>query len=174
MYPELDALDTHILQFLQHDARLTNKEIADKLGKSVTSVHERIKKLEAADVIKRYAAILNNDLIGKSLIAFTTVHLTAHAETALNGFAREIVKFPEVLECYHLSGAFDFLLKIALKDMSAYNTFLMKKLATLPNIGEVQSYFVLSEQKVDTAYKLELPVPSTKPIRKNSQKNNLS
>ena len=152
----LDPIDIRILQLLQHDARLTNKEIADKLGKSVTPVYERIRRLEEEGFIARYVALLNKDLIGKPLLAFTTVHLKEHSLVALRGFEKEVIKFPEVMECYQLTGQFDFLLKTAIKDMVEYNDFLMNRLATLPNIGAVQTYFVLSEGKAETAYALEV------------------
>jgi len=119
----LDSTDISILQLLQHDARLTNKEIADKLGKSVTPVYERIRKLEEEGYIARYVALLNKDLIGKHLVAFTTVQLKEHSLVALKGFEKEVIKFPEVMECYQLTGQFDFLLKTAIRDMVEYNDF---------------------------------------------------
>lgn len=152
----LDSIDIRILQLLQHDARLTNKEVADKLGKSVTPIYERIKRLEEEGYIARYVAILNKDLIGKHLTAFTTVQLKEHSAAALRGFEKEAIKFPEVMECYHLTGQFDFLLKIAIRDMVEYNGFLMNKLATLPNVGGLETFFALSEGKKETAYALEV------------------
>jgi Lrp/AsnC family transcriptional regulator, leucine-responsive regulatory protein len=155
MHP-LDSTDTRILQLLQHDARLTNKEVADKLGKSVTPVYERIKRLEDEGYIMRYVALVNKDLIGKHLTAFTTVQLKEHSAQALRGFEKEVVKFPEVMECYHMTGRFDFLIKMAIKDMKEYNELLMGKLATLPNVGGLETFFVLSEGKKETAYALEV------------------
>ena len=152
----LDSIDLRILQLLQHDARLTNKEVADKLGKSVTPVYERIKRLEDEGYITRYVALVNKDLIGKHLTAFTTVQLKEHSATALRGFEKEVVKFPEVMECYHMTGRFDFLIKMAIKDMKEYNELLMGKLATLPNVGGLETFFVLSEGKKETAYALEV------------------
>jgi Lrp/AsnC family leucine-responsive transcriptional regulator len=152
----LDSTDLRILQFLQHDARITTKEIAHKLGKTVTPVYERIKRLEEEGHILRYVALLNKDLIGKHLTAFTTVQLKEHSAAALRGFEKEVVRFPEVMECYHLTGQFDFLLKIAIKDMVEYNGFLMNKLATLPNVGGLETFFALSEGKKETAYALEV------------------
>ena len=162
MPPHLDTDDLRILQLLQQDCQVTNKEIAVKLGKSVTAIHERKKNLEAAGVIQQYVAILNKDLIGKNLIAFTTVQIKEHSQAALKGFMKEVIKFQEMMECYHLTGTFDFLLKIALQDMKEYNAFLINKLSTLPNIGAVQSFFVLSEVKVGTAYPLPVPAPIRK------------
>lgn len=167
MLAGLDHIDIQILQLLQHDARITTKEIADKLGKSITPIYERIKKLEEAGYIKGYVALLNKDMVDRTLVAFTTVQLKEHSQSALRGFEREGTKFQEVMECYHLTGQFDFLLKIALKDMNEYNAFLMNKLATLPNIGAVQTFFVLSESKLETAYALPLPEPTKKVVRRS-------
>src|SRR6266566_10019378 len=155
MLAALDKTDISILQLLQHDARITTKEIADKLGKSVTPVYERIRKLEDTGYIRRYVALLDKDLIGKNLTAFTTVQLKEHSQSALRGFEKEVIKFQEVMECYHLTGQFDFLIKVAIQDMKEYNAFLMNKLATLSNVKSVQTYFVLSEGKQETAYALQ-------------------
>jgi Lrp/AsnC family leucine-responsive transcriptional regulator len=152
----LDLTDKRILDLLQHDARLTNKEIADKLGKTVTPVYERIRWLEEEGYITRYVALVDGDKIGKHLTAFTTVQLKEHSATALRGFEREVIKFPEVMECYHLTGRFDFLIKMAIKDMKEYNELLMGKLATLPNVGGLETFFVLREGKKETAYRLEM------------------
>jgi Lrp/AsnC family transcriptional regulator, leucine-responsive regulatory protein len=152
----LDSIDLRILHLLQHDARLTNKEVADKLSKSVTPIYERIKRLEDEGYIMRYVALVNKDLIGKHLTAFTTVQLKEHSAQALRGFEKEVVKFPEVMECYHMTGRFDFLIKMAIKDMKEYNELLMGKLATLPNVGGLETFFVLSEGKKETAYALEV------------------
>jgi Lrp/AsnC family transcriptional regulator, leucine-responsive regulatory protein len=152
----LDSIDLRILQLLQHDARMTTKEIADKLGKSVTPVYERIKRLEDQGYIQRYVALLNKELIGKHLTAYTTVQLKEHSASALRGFEKEVIKFPEVMECYHMSGRFDFLIKIAIRDMKEYNELLMGKLATLANVGGLETFFVLSEGKKETAYALDV------------------
>jgi Lrp/AsnC family leucine-responsive transcriptional regulator len=165
MTEELDPLDIRLLQLLQHDAKLTNKELADKLGKSATAVYERVRALEAQGVIRRYVAIVDRETIGKNLLAFAIVKVKEHSKTALRGFERDAVKFPEVMECYQLTGQFDFLLKVASRDMKEYNAFLMDKLATLPNIAGVETMFVLSEGKVETAYALEVPA-AKKSVRK--------
>jgi len=154
MLASLDPIDVRILQFLQKDARMTAKEIAGKLGKSVTAVYERVKKLESAGYIKSYVALLNNHLIGKKLTGYTTVKLKEHSEAVLSGFEREVIKFPEVMECYQLTGLSDFLIKVVIQDMEEYNHFLKHKLAALPYIGNVHTSFVLSEAKRETAYHL--------------------
>jgi len=147
-----DPTDVLILQLLQHDARLTNKEIADKTGRSVTPVYERIKRLEQDGVIEGYKAILNKDKIGRSLIAYTNVQLKEHSKPMLQAFEKSIVQIEEVLECMHLTGTYDYLLKIAVADIHEYHDFLTNKLAALPNIGTVQSGFVMNEVKRSLAF----------------------
>jgi Lrp/AsnC family leucine-responsive transcriptional regulator len=148
----LDETDLQILALLQKDASLTNKEISSQLHKSVAAVHERTRRLKQNGVIKRVVAILDRKKINKSLIAFSHVLLNDHMATTLNQFEEQVAKFPEVMECFQMTGTFDFILRIATSDMDAYHNFYRNKLATLPNISTVQSFFVLSETKSDTAY----------------------
>ncbi len=150
----LDETDLQILTLLQKDASLTNKEISSRLHKSVAAVHERIRRLKLNGVIKRVVAILDRKKINRSLIAFSHVLLNDHTASTLIQFEEQVAKFPEVMECFQMTGTFDFILRIATSDMDAYHNFYRNKLATLPNISTVQSFFVLSETKSDTAYPL--------------------
>lgn len=111
-----------------------------------------MKRLKDQGYIKKIVAILDRKKVGSNLIAFSQVLLNGHAANTLNDFEREVSKFPEVMECLQMTGAYDFFLRIATSDMDAYHTFYRTKLATLPNITTVQSFFVLSEAKSDTAY----------------------
>jgi DNA-binding Lrp family transcriptional regulator len=151
----LDKTDVQILELLQSDALLTNKELADKLGKTVTPIYERIRKLEKEGYITRYCAIVDKNKIGKSLVAFTNVQLKQHAQSILLNFEKTIVKFEEVMECYHMTGMYDYLLKVVVSDMAAYQDFIVNKLARLTDIGTVQSSFVMTEVKYGTAYKIK-------------------
>lgn len=151
----LDKTDIRLLELLQADARLTTKELADKLGKSVTPVYERKRRLENEGFITRYTAIVDKNKIGKSLVAFTNVQLRQHAQQILLNFEKTIVKFEEVMECYHMTGVYDYLLKVAVTDMAAYQDFIVNKLAKLTDIGTVQSSFVMTEVKHETAYKIK-------------------
>jgi DNA-binding Lrp family transcriptional regulator len=152
---QLDTTDFKILALLQHDAKLTNKEIADKVSKSSTSVYERIKKLEEEGFITNYVALLNSRKIERSLIAFTTIQLKQHEYLMLKQFEKEIVTFNEVMECYHMTGINDYMLKIAIKDMDEYQNFIVNKLAKFPNVRIVQSAFVMTEIKHSTAFGFE-------------------
>ncbi len=148
----LDHIDTRILQLLQQDATFSHKELSLKLHKSIPAIHERIKKLKKLGYIKKTVAILDRHKIGIGLISFSQVFLKAHTFEVLNEFENEVAKFPEVMECYQMAGSYDFMLRIATKDMDAYHLFLRHKLAVLPQVNTVQTYFVLSETKSETAY----------------------
>ncbi|TDO22960.1 Lrp/AsnC family transcriptional regulator [Pedobacter duraquae] len=149
---ELDPTDKEILRILQKDAGITHKQLSDQLYKSVATIHERVRRLKTLGYIKKTVAILDRRKIDRNLIAFSQVLLNDHAADTLRGFEEEVVKFPEVMECFQMTGSFDFILRIATRDMDAYHEFYRHKLATLPNITTVQSFFVLSETKSDTAY----------------------
>ena len=165
----LDKDDVRILQLLQHDARLTNKEIADKIGKSVTPVFERIRRLENENYIQRYVAVLDKRKINKSLTAYTHVQLKEHAREMLKTFEKEVIRLDEVMECYHMAGQYDYLLKVAVGDMDEYADFMLNKLARLANMGTVHSFFVLHEAKKETAYRISMPT-ELRPTRKKSIK----
>jgi Lrp/AsnC family leucine-responsive transcriptional regulator len=151
---DLDPTDVETLKLLQKDASLTHKEISFKLRKSVATIHERTKRLKEHGYIKAIVAILDRKKINKSLISFSHVLLNDHTANTLSQFETEVAKFPEVMECFQMTGTFDFILRIASSDMEAYHQFYRNKLATLPNITTVQSFFVLSETKSDTTYPL--------------------
>ncbi|MCY4778516.1 Lrp/AsnC family transcriptional regulator [Sphingobacterium sp. UT-1RO-CII-1] len=151
---KLDSTDHKLLKILQTDASLSNKEMSYQLGKSIAAIHERIKKLKANGFIKKTVAILDRKKVGIDLISFSQVFLKAHTAEVLGDFEREVIKFPEVMECYQMAGSYDFMLRIATKDMEAYHMFLRHKLAVLPQVNTVQTYFVLSEAKSETAYPL--------------------
>lgn len=151
---DLDRTDWRILDILQHDARITTKELADKLDLTVTPVAVRVRKLEDSGYIQRYVAILDKEKIERSLVAFTGIQLGAHTQAALRNFEQSIARIPEVMECYRLTGKLDFLAKIAVRDMAEYNSFLIDKLSTLPDVVSVETHFVLTDIKVHTAYPL--------------------
>ena len=162
MFSNLDETDIRILQLLQENARLTNKEIADKLYKTATPIFRRIKRLEDEGYIKNYVAILDNHKIDRGLMAFTLVQLKDHSKEGLNHFEQEIIQHPEVLDCYHMSGVYDFILRVAVKDLETYHSFLMNKLFTIMSLGTIQSSFVMKESKHETAFPIGLGKASKK------------
>jgi len=160
MHHALDDTDLRILNLLQQDARLTNKQIADNIGKSVTPVFERIRRLEKEGYIQQYVALLNSKLIGKTLTAYAHVRLRMHDHETMNKFERTIVECSEVMECYRMAGEYDYLLNIVVKDMEEFNEFVIRKLSLIYDISTVQSYFVLDEMKKKTAYSLNTGSPT--------------
>ncbi len=146
----LDTTDKELLRLLQLDCKQTNKELASKLNLSVTAVFERIRKLERTGVIQKYVTLLNKEKIEKGLVVFCQIKLVQHAKEYLTKFEQEITKLEEVLECFHISGENDYLLKVMVKDMEAFRTFMVTKLTTLQHIGSTQSSFVINEVKNTT------------------------
>ena len=143
----LDQTDLSILRLLQQNARTTVKEIADHVHLSTTPVHERIKWLEQTGVIKQYAAIIDQAKVKKGLMVIVYVSLKAHSKTAGAKFIKHIHELDEVIECYNISGEFDFMLKVVAENMDDYYNFHVNKLSQSENIGNVQSVFVMGVLK---------------------------
>ena len=154
MIEELDEIDVQILNILQENARITNKDLAAQLGLSVTPTFERIKKLEKKGFITKYVALVDHQKLDKSMIIMTSVASKEHNKDKVDKIFDKIKKLPEVMECYHVSGEYDFMLKVVVKNMSEYEDFLLNKLATMENIAHVNSTFVLSTIKHKTAYQI--------------------
>ena len=146
----LDPIDKAILNMLQEDSRVTLKEMAKSLNLSTTPVFDRMKKLEKAGVIKKYVALVDQKKIGKNLTVFINLSIKEHDKTSISEFVKVITQFPEVMECHHITGNADFLLKLVLSDIEAYNQFILDKLSVIPHIGRVDSRFSLSERKSTT------------------------
>ena len=148
---KLDPLDFSILKLLQKNAKLTNKALSSELSLSVTAVYERIKKLEKSGVIENYVALISKEKVEKSFIAFCHIKLIQHTQENVKHFEKEVIKIDEVLECYHLSGDYDYLLKVHVKDMEAYRQFMIEKLTNLDHIGSTHSMFMINQVKYTTA-----------------------
>jgi len=139
----LDEKDRAILRLLQHNARITVKEISDKVHLSTTPVHERIKRMEDAGVIKQYATLVDHAKVKKGLMVICYVSLRQHNKNAGAKFIKMIQEMNQVIECYNISGEFDFMLKVVAEDMDDYYDFHVNKLSEAENIGHVQSVFVM-------------------------------
>ena len=140
---ELDPKDISILRLLQQNARITVKEISEKIHLSTTPVHERIKRMESEGVIKQYATLVDHTKVKKGLMVICYVSLKEHSRTAGNKFIKTIQGMNEVIECLNISGEFDFMLKVVSENMDAYYDFHVNKLSEVENIGNVQSTFVM-------------------------------
>ncbi|MDD2793604.1 MAG: Lrp/AsnC family transcriptional regulator [Sediminibacterium sp.] len=139
----LDAKDLAILKLLQQNARITVKEISDQVNLSTTPVHERIKRMEDSGVIKQYATLVDHTKVKKGLMVICYVSLKQHDKTAGGKFIKRMHELNEVIECYNISGEFDFMLKVVAESMDAYYDFHVNKLSQAENIGHVQSVFVM-------------------------------
>lgn len=151
MSSHLDEVDVKILEVLQQDGRITIKALSEQLNLTTTPVFERVKRLEREGVIDKYVALVNQKKVDKKLIVFVSISLKNHTRSYLDKFVKEITSHDEVPECYHIAGNFDFMLKVVIKDMEAYEQFIYTKLSINANIGHVQSSFVLSKNKYTTA-----------------------
>lgn len=139
----LDAKDLAILKLLQQNARITVKEISEKIHLSTTPVHERIKRMEDSGVIKQYATLVDPSKVKKGLMVICYVSLKQHSKNAGDKFIKTIHELNEVIECYNISGEFDFMLKVVAENMDAYYDFHVNKLSQVENMGKVQSVFVM-------------------------------
>jgi len=150
----MDAVDRKILNLLQENAKLTIKELSAQLNLSTTPVFERVKRLEKEGVITNYVAVLDKERVGKKLTVFMHISLSNHTRDGVNEFGVEVVGFDEVMAVHHVTGSSDFLLKIMVEDIEAYNTFIQDKLAGAPHIGKVESSFSLNVLKDTQAFNL--------------------
>ena len=150
----LDELDKELLKLLQNDSKQTNKALSYALGLSVTAVYERIRKLEKNGIVSNYVALIDKKKVDKAFVAFCHVKLVQHSQDYVMKFEREVRKLDEVLECYHISGDYDYLLKVLVKDMEAFRDFMVKKLTKIDHIGSTHSMFMINEVKHTTAITL--------------------
>lgn len=147
---KFDNIDKKILNILQENGRITNANLAAEVGLSPPPMLERVKKLEKSGVISKYVALLDPQKIDKSTIVFVSLTLARHRLTSFDQVNQELKNIPEVLECYHISGDEDYLLKVAVKDIQEYEQFLLKRLAQIPSISRIKSTVVLSTKKYET------------------------
>lgn len=141
--PTVDATDLAILRLLQQDAKITVREIAHHIHLSVTPVHARIKRLEEQGIIKQYVAVIDFSKLDSSLMVICYVSLKEHSKLTGSNFIEAIMQMPPIVECYNISGEFDFMLKVVNSNMEAYYDFHVNQLSQIPNVGKVQSTFVM-------------------------------
>ena len=139
----IDAKDHSILALLQQNARITVKEISEKIHLSTTPVHERIKRMENDGIIKQYVTLVDHSKVKRGLMVICYVSLKAHSKNAGTKFINAINEMNEIIECYSISGEFDFMLKVVEENMDSYYNFHVNKLSQIENIGNVQSVFVM-------------------------------
>ena len=148
---EFDIVDQQLLTLLQSDSKKTTKEYANILKMSTTAVYERIRRLERTGVIRNYVALVDKKKVNKAFQVLCHVKLVQHIEKNVLQFEREILKLEEVAECYHISGDYDYILKVHVSNMEDYRDFMVSKLTAISNIGSTQSSFVINEVKYSTS-----------------------
>ena len=147
MNPTLDETDILILRELQGDGHLTIKELSQRVHLSVSPVYERVRRLEREGFIKRYVAVLDPEKLDCGFLAFGYLKMKQHSHENAVQIMERVQNIPEIAECYNISGDFDFLLKIYVRNMKQYQEFVMRILGDIPAIGSLNSSFVLGEVK---------------------------
>jgi DNA-binding Lrp family transcriptional regulator len=148
--PNIDDTDRKILEILQENAMATAKEMANDLSLTTTPIYERIKKLQKTGIIKQYVALLDADILDKSILVFMNITIKDHHSEKRNEFVQEMQKLKDVIEFYHTSGSFDFLVKVRFSDIRSFKNFLVNEVASILNIGDIESQIVLEEIKYST------------------------
>ena len=156
MQIELSALDYKLLKLLQHNADLTTAELADAVGLSQSPCWRRICGLEQNGVIRKKVALLDNEKLGMGVVVFTSINLSSHHGKTLQDFEIQVREFPEVLECYTMTGSMDYMLKIVTRDIHHYEIFVRNHLAQIPNIREMHSNVAITRIKDTTELPLDI------------------
>lgn len=150
----MDQIDHRILRALQRNARMTNQELADKVGLTQSPCLRRVRALEEKGVIEGYVAVVDQGKAGYPVSVFAQVKVSNHAADLLETFETAVREWPEVLECYLMTGTRDYLLRVVVRDVAAYETFIKEKLTTLPGIASIESSFALNQVKFSHALPL--------------------
>ena len=151
---ELGATDRKILRSLQEDGRMTVQTLAERVGLSASPCLRRVRRMEQAGIITSYSAMVDQKAVGLPVSVFISIKLERQRETQLDRFAEAVGGWPEVMECYLMTGQFDFLLRVVCADLAAYETFLRDKLTKLDGVGSIESSFSLAQIK----YSRVLPI----------------
>lgn len=148
---ELDQLSSKILQELYRDGRLSNLELADRIGLSPSACLRRVQELERRGTILGYRARLDPAQTGRGFVVYVTVGLAEHSKAAQEGFERAMARAPEVAECHNIAGAFEYLLRVETEDLAAYKRFHTDHLGTVPHVRAITSHMVMGTSKDERA-----------------------
>ncbi len=151
MNVELDDIDRQLLAHLQEDARITHAELARRVNLSPPGLQKRIRKLEESGVIDRYVTLLNPEAVGYDMLCFVQVTLQRHEPAAVRSFREAVQQMPEVLACHHITGEYDYLLKVVLRNRKHLEQFILERLTPVPGMDRIRTSLVLSEIKETTA-----------------------
>ena len=151
----LHPLDVAILRELQNDGRISNVELARRVHLSPPATHARVKRLEKAGLIRQYGATLDREKAGFDLLCFIQITIQLHQPQQVEKFRTLVRQMPEVLECHHITGEYDYLLKVALRNRKDLERFVVKQLTPIPGVARIHTSLVLSEIKATTALPLK-------------------
>lgn len=154
---KLDDIDRRIIAALQTDARLTVQELADRVGLSPSPCARRVRLLEKAGVIKGYVAVIDQGKVGLPISVFASIKLERQREDDLDRFAQAIARWPEVADCYLMTGQRDYLMRIVVSDLESYERFLKEKLTRLDGVASIESSFALGQVKRSNSLPINLP-----------------
>jgi Lrp/AsnC family transcriptional regulator, leucine-responsive regulatory protein len=152
---KLDLIDHKVLEILQQNAKITNAQLSKEIGLSPAPTLERVKKLETSGIIQSYHAQLNRDRVGLGVTTFVTITLTGHKKQVTESFVSQINAIPEVIECHHVTGSGDFLLKIIAQDIASYQKLMLEKINEIEEVASTQTMVILSTFKESKV----LPIP---------------
>jgi Lrp/AsnC family transcriptional regulator, leucine-responsive regulatory protein len=161
----IDRTDLNILRELQHDARLSNVDLARRVNLSPSPCLARVRSLEHNGVISRYVTLLDPVAVGLGLSVFIQVSLERQVEETLEQFETAVIRFPEIVECYLMSGDFDYLLRVVVPDVQTLKEFILNGLTKVHGVASIRSGFALKQVKYDTALPLPASAPRTAPRR---------
>ena len=151
----LDDIDRRILDALQADGRMTAQELAERAGLSPSPCARRVRMLEDAGVIKNYVAVIDQVAVGLPISVFASVKLERQREEELDRFAEAVLRWPEVVDCYLMTGQRDYLMRIVVPDLESYERFLKEKLTRLKGVGSIESSFALEQVKYTNVLPLD-------------------
>jgi Lrp/AsnC family leucine-responsive transcriptional regulator len=151
----MDKIDLKIISTLQENGRITNSDLAKIVGLSAPSVLERVRKLEEANIITGYTARINAEKVGRGQTCYVAISLSMHQRNDIQGFVDHIDKIPEVIECFHITGEEDYLLKVMVKDMKHYEELLTYRLTKIPGTYKIKTMVVLSTIKTGNKINLD-------------------
>lgn len=157
LHLKLDEIDRRILDILQSNAKITNAQLSKEIGLSPAPTLERVKKLENSGIIKSYHAMLDTDKIGLGVYTFVMVTLKGHNKKNIDHFLNEINMIPEVIECHHITGSGDFVLKVIAKDITSYQHLMLEKVSEIEVVDSLQSMVILSTFKNSKV----MPIPQS-------------
>jgi len=152
---ELDEIDYKILEVLQKDGRISNQDLADRVGLSPSPCLRRVRALENRGIVRRYVALLDAVAVGCGLRAIVEIRLDRQRNAIAHRFEKEILKHPQVLECYQLAGDWDYALCVAVRDLDAFREFCVNTLSKLAGVGNVNSNITMKQVKYSTAFLLD-------------------